>query len=144
MNARSVAGAVLILGCLTSFAVAQETGTIVGRVVDQTGGVLPGVTIELVTTNAAPRRPATDIMAVGDQARCHANCREIACRHRTQANVFVASARESRAQAGRQVFLTCEAQYRTVARHGQNETRTHVRQATVFIALTLVSRSPDG
>jgi len=62
MNARSVAGAVLILGCLTSFAVAQETGTIVGRVLDQTGGVLPGVTIELVTNDASPIAVQSDAM----------------------------------------------------------------------------------
>jgi hypothetical protein len=52
--ARSLTSAVLILGWLPSLAAAQEAGTLVGRVVDQTGGVLPGVTIELTSDEAAP------------------------------------------------------------------------------------------
>jgi hypothetical protein len=62
MTVRSVAGAVLLLGCLTSLAAAQETGTLVGRVVDQTGGVLPGVTIELATSDTAAIAVQSDAM----------------------------------------------------------------------------------
>jgi hypothetical protein len=60
--ARSLTRAIVSLASAASLAVAQETGTIVGRVVDQTGAVLPGVTIELATTDAASIAVMTDAM----------------------------------------------------------------------------------
>jgi hypothetical protein len=39
---------------MASLAAAQDTGTLVGRVVDQTGGALPGVTIELTANEGTP------------------------------------------------------------------------------------------
>jgi hypothetical protein len=62
MTAKSMACAALILGCLTALASAQETGIITGRVVDQTGGVLPGVTIELASNDAVPVALLSDAM----------------------------------------------------------------------------------
>jgi hypothetical protein len=45
---------------LASFAAAQQTGSITGRVIDQTGGVLPGVTIELAIPSGSPRTTVSD------------------------------------------------------------------------------------
>jgi hypothetical protein len=61
---RVAAVVVLIVGCGLPVT-AQDTGTIAGRVIDQTGGSLPGVTIELITNG----RSVTTVSDTGGRYR---------------------------------------------------------------------------
>jgi hypothetical protein len=49
---RTTATIAALLLCLVSVAAAQSPGRVAGRVLDQTGAVLPGVTIDLVVSSA--------------------------------------------------------------------------------------------
>ena len=54
-----------VLGCLFTLiglgAASAQSGTVAGTVRDQTGGALPGVTVELTAPRAAPLATATDV-----------------------------------------------------------------------------------
>ncbi len=50
---------IAVLGFVPSAAFAQATGTLAGVVTDQTGGVMPGVTVDVVNANTGQVRSAT-------------------------------------------------------------------------------------
>jgi hypothetical protein len=56
---RTAAAVIVIAGALALPAIAQQRGTIQGRVVDQTGGTLPGVTVH-IHTGGVERMTTTD------------------------------------------------------------------------------------
>lgn len=58
MTSRMI-GAVVCL-CLASNAWGQSTGQVRGRVTDETGGALPGVTVDVRSTTGAPMETVTN------------------------------------------------------------------------------------